>query len=124
MELLTTLEVTGRKSGRTVSLPVVVAIVNGEQYLVSMLGEHVQWVHGISGLPGSSQTERNLTLYTASGGITGFPGCTAPFGGIIGSGGFVEFSGDITGFPGSVGSSSGITGSGTFVASSGGSTGF
>jgi deazaflavin-dependent oxidoreductase (nitroreductase family) len=47
MELLTTLEVTGRKSGRTVSLPVVVAIVNGEQYLVSMLGEHVQWVHNV-----------------------------------------------------------------------------
>jgi deazaflavin-dependent oxidoreductase (nitroreductase family) len=44
---LVTLEVTGRKSGRTVSLPVVVAIVEGERYLVSMLGEHVQWVHNV-----------------------------------------------------------------------------
>ncbi|HEV2659853.1 MAG TPA: hypothetical protein VGU68_04595, partial [Ktedonobacteraceae bacterium] len=29
-----TLEVTGRKSGRTISLPVVVAVVDGQQYLV------------------------------------------------------------------------------------------
>ena len=44
---LVTLEVTGRKSGRTVSLPVVVAVVEGERYVVSMLGEHVQWVHNV-----------------------------------------------------------------------------
>jgi deazaflavin-dependent oxidoreductase (nitroreductase family) len=42
-----TLEVTGRKSGRTVSFPVVVAVVDGQQYLVSMLGENVQWVHNV-----------------------------------------------------------------------------
>jgi deazaflavin-dependent oxidoreductase (nitroreductase family) len=44
---LVNLEVTGRKSGRTVSLPVVVAVVDGERYLVSMLGEHVQWVQNV-----------------------------------------------------------------------------
>ena len=44
---LVTLEVTGRKSGRTVSLPVVVAVVDGQRYLVSMLGEHVKWVHNV-----------------------------------------------------------------------------
>ncbi len=42
-----TLEVTGRKSGRTVSLPVVVTIVDGERYLVSMLGEQAQWVQNV-----------------------------------------------------------------------------
>src|SRR6266702_1227830 len=42
---LVTLEVTGRKSGRIVSLPVVVAFVDGQRYLVSMLGENVQEVH-------------------------------------------------------------------------------
>ncbi len=42
-----TLEVTGRISGRTFSLPVVIAIVNGERYLVSMLGEDVQWVRNV-----------------------------------------------------------------------------
>lgn len=45
--IMVTLEVTGRKSGRTVSLPVVVAVVDGERYLVSMLGEHVNWVHNV-----------------------------------------------------------------------------
>ena len=44
---LVTLEVTGRKSGRTVSLPVVLAVVDGQQYLVSMLGDNVQWVHNV-----------------------------------------------------------------------------
>jgi deazaflavin-dependent oxidoreductase (nitroreductase family) len=42
-----TLEVTGRKSGRTFSLPVVIAIVDGERYLVSMLGDNVQWVQNV-----------------------------------------------------------------------------
>jgi deazaflavin-dependent oxidoreductase (nitroreductase family) len=41
---MVTLEVAGRKSGRTISLPVVIAIVDGERYLVSMLGEDVHWV--------------------------------------------------------------------------------
>jgi deazaflavin-dependent oxidoreductase (nitroreductase family) len=44
---LVTLEVTGRKSGRTISLPVVIAIVDGQRYLVSMLGDHVSWVQNI-----------------------------------------------------------------------------
>jgi len=43
----TTLQVTGRKSGRTISQPMVVATVNGQRYLVSMLGENVQWVHNV-----------------------------------------------------------------------------
>lgn len=41
---LVTLEVIGRKSGRVVSLPMAIAIVDGQRYLVSMLGENVQWV--------------------------------------------------------------------------------
>lgn len=44
---LTTLEVTGRKSGRTISLPVVLAVVDGQRYLVSMLGENIQWVQNV-----------------------------------------------------------------------------
>ena len=42
-----TLEVTGRKSGRTFSLPVVLAIVDGERYLVSVLGDSVSWVQNV-----------------------------------------------------------------------------
>ena len=44
---LGTLEVTGRKSGRTVSLPLVIAVVDGQRYLVSMLGDNVQWVQNV-----------------------------------------------------------------------------
>ena|SRR2546425_10905428 len=44
---MVTLEVTGRKSGRTVSLPVVMAIVDEQRYLVSMLGESGQWVRNV-----------------------------------------------------------------------------
>lgn len=50
--LYVTLEVTGRKSGRTISLPVVVAAVDGERYLVSMLGENVHWVHNVRATEG------------------------------------------------------------------------
>ena len=44
---LVTLEVTGRASGRTISLPVAIVVVAGQRYLVSMLGEHVQWVKNV-----------------------------------------------------------------------------
>ena len=39
-----TLEVTGRTSGRVISFPLVMAVVDGERYLVSMLGDNTQWV--------------------------------------------------------------------------------
>jgi hypothetical protein len=41
---LVTLEVRGRRSGRMISLPLVMAVVEGERYLVSMLGPDVDWV--------------------------------------------------------------------------------
>lgn len=44
---LVTLEVAGRTSGRIVSLPLVMVVVNGRRYLVSMLGENVQWVRNV-----------------------------------------------------------------------------
>ena len=42
-----TLEVTGRRTGRTISFPVVVADYQGERYLVSMLGEGTNWVRNV-----------------------------------------------------------------------------
>ena len=45
--LMETLEAIGRKSRRTVSFPVVIAIVDGQRYLVSMLGERAQWVQNV-----------------------------------------------------------------------------
>ena len=49
---LVTLEVTGRKSGRMISLPVVIAIVDGQRYLVSMLGDNVQWIQNVRAADG------------------------------------------------------------------------
>ena len=44
---LVTLDVVGRRSGRVLSLPMVMAVVEGERYLVSMLGEEVEWVRNV-----------------------------------------------------------------------------
>lgn len=50
---LVTLEVRGRRSGRTVSLPLVMAVVEGERYLVSMLGAGADWVRNAKAAGGN-----------------------------------------------------------------------
>jgi hypothetical protein len=50
---LVTLEVPGRRSGRVVRLPLVMAVVAGERYLVSMLGERANWVRNAEEAEGS-----------------------------------------------------------------------
>jgi len=49
-----TLEVKGRKSGRSISLPLVMLIVDGQRYLVSMLGEDVDWVRNVRAAAGKA----------------------------------------------------------------------
>lgn len=49
-----TLEVMGRKSGRVVSFPLVMAVVDGQRYLVSMLGDHTQWVQNVRAAGGKA----------------------------------------------------------------------
>ena len=44
---LGTLEVRGRRSGRTISFPVVIADHEGERYLVAMLGDQAAWVRNV-----------------------------------------------------------------------------
>lgn len=51
-DYLVTLEVPGRQSGRIVRLPLVVAVIDGERYLVSMLGEHTNWVRNVKAAGG------------------------------------------------------------------------
>src|SRR5512145_23495 len=41
------LEVIGRKSGKVVSFPLVMVIVDGQRYLTSMLGGNAQWVRNV-----------------------------------------------------------------------------
>jgi hypothetical protein len=49
---LVTLEVAGRKSGRTISFPLVMATIDGERYLVSMLGAEAAWVANVAAADG------------------------------------------------------------------------
>jgi len=48
------LEVLGRKSGRTISFPLVMVTVDGQRYLASMLGENVQWVRNLRAAGGKA----------------------------------------------------------------------
>ena len=50
---LVTLEVRGRRSGRMISLPLVMAVVEGERYLVSMLGMESNWVQNVKAAGGN-----------------------------------------------------------------------
>jgi deazaflavin-dependent oxidoreductase (nitroreductase family) len=49
------LEVRGRRSGTTVSLPVVIADYEGERYLVSMLGRNANWVRNVEADSGRAE---------------------------------------------------------------------
>jgi hypothetical protein len=51
---LVTLDVPGRRSGRTLSLPLVMAVVDGERYLVSMLGDDASWVRNVRAAHGQA----------------------------------------------------------------------
>jgi len=50
---LVTLEVLGRRSGRIIRLPLVMVVVAGERYLVSMLGADVNWVRNVQAAGGN-----------------------------------------------------------------------
>jgi deazaflavin-dependent oxidoreductase (nitroreductase family) len=49
------LEIRGRKTGKKVSLPVVVADYDGERYIVSMLGSHANWVRNLEAASGAAE---------------------------------------------------------------------
>ena len=51
---LVTLEVRGRRSGRTIALPLVMVVAGGERYLVSMLGEGANWVRNVRAAGGDA----------------------------------------------------------------------
>ena len=53
-----TLEVRGRRSGRMISFPVVVADYQGERYLVAMLGNEANWVRNVRAADGRAALRR------------------------------------------------------------------
>jgi deazaflavin-dependent oxidoreductase (nitroreductase family) len=49
-----TLEVVGRKSGRPISFPLVMAAIAGERFVVSMLGNDAAWVRNLRAADGAA----------------------------------------------------------------------
>ena len=58
---LVTLEVAGRRSGRTISLPLAMVVLDGERYLVSMLGERATWVQNVRAAQGHALLRHGRT---------------------------------------------------------------
>jgi hypothetical protein len=56
-----TLEVAGRKSGKTMSFPLAMTVVNGERYLVSMLGEETNWVQNVRAADGKARLVHGIS---------------------------------------------------------------
>ena len=50
-----TLEVVRRKSGKIVSFPLAMTVMNGKRYLVSMLGEETNWVRNVRTASGKAR---------------------------------------------------------------------
>jgi deazaflavin-dependent oxidoreductase (nitroreductase family) len=50
---MVTLEVPGRRSGHMATLPLVMVVLNGNRYLVSMLGENSNWVRNVKAANGN-----------------------------------------------------------------------
>ncbi len=51
---LVTLEVKGYRSGRTISFPLAMTVLDGERYLVSMLGTQAAWVRNVEAANGNA----------------------------------------------------------------------
>jgi deazaflavin-dependent oxidoreductase (nitroreductase family) len=51
-DYMVTLEVPGRRTGRIVHLPLVMVVIDGKRYLVSLLGEDVNWVRNVKAAGG------------------------------------------------------------------------
>ena len=56
-----TLEVVGRKSGKIVSFPLAMVMMNGERYLVSMLGEDTNWVRNVRATGGRARLVHGMS---------------------------------------------------------------
>src|SRR5512138_1612281 len=58
---LVTLEVIGRRSGKTVSFPLAMTVMNGERYLVSMLGADANWVRNVEAAEGRATLRHGIS---------------------------------------------------------------
>jgi len=60
-DYLVTLQVTGRRSGRTISLPLVMVVLDRQRYLVSNLGADVAWVRNLGAAAGRAVLRHGRT---------------------------------------------------------------
>jgi len=58
---LVTLEVEGRQSGKLISFPLVMTVMNGERHLVSMLGENANWVRNVKAAGGKARLRHGIS---------------------------------------------------------------
>ena len=58
---MVTLEVAGRQSGKTISFPLAMVTMDGERYLVSMLGEDANWVRNVAAAGGKARLRHGKT---------------------------------------------------------------
>lgn len=58
---LVTLEVVGRRSGKVISFPLVMTVLDGRRYLVSMLGENANWVHNLAAAGGRARLRHGVS---------------------------------------------------------------
>lgn len=56
-----TLQVQGRKSGKTISFPLAMVELNGGRYLVSMLGADANWVQNIKAAGGIARLRHGIS---------------------------------------------------------------
>ena len=58
---LVTLEVVGRQSGKIISFPLAMTVMNGERYLVSMLGNEANWVKNVRAAGGKATLRHGIS---------------------------------------------------------------
>ena len=60
-DVLVTLEVIGRQSGKMIRFPLAMTVMHGERYLVSMLGENVNSVRNVRAAKGKARLVHGIT---------------------------------------------------------------
>jgi deazaflavin-dependent oxidoreductase (nitroreductase family) len=60
-DYMVTLEVVGRKSGKMIRFPLAMTVMNGERYLVSMLGEETNWVRNVKAAGGKARLRHGIS---------------------------------------------------------------
>jgi hypothetical protein len=58
---MVTLEVMGRRSGKLISFPLAMVVMDRERYLVSMLGEEANWVRNLKAAGGKANLRHGIS---------------------------------------------------------------